>query len=434
MLAKTNNIHAQKASISIIVLSILLVAICFGMLIKVRITIFYIIFFCLLGLFNETTTWYGVINIPVVDLLAEAAQDQNPYISSERYYQTLPPETIPQERNPRVHQAVYNDIVDVKLVNGKEALVAIDQAHYALPGKPSSNWYWMQTKFITPLTAQALPVLPTACTRAGTVILKAPWTEPHSGLQFSVGTRFVRMSHYDTDNFFAVWFPSWAAPSEYTLFWDSPKFWLSFISREKAHPEEKVAQEKARQAMVSLMYEWIRAAQPRIIPYVWGGASLISVYPDYAPFLDEGPACYEDGCWSRFGQPTPLAGLDCSGLIFLAARVAGFPYPYRTTTMLARNLPVLKKNQSLEPGDLIWFPGHVMVVGNIQRNEVIESRGYSSGFGKLHILHLQQAFKGVFTYQQLVKKFYQKESLELLDAQGQIRKVIHRFKIFKITN
>jgi hypothetical protein len=72
------------------------------------------------------------------------------------------------------------------------------------------------------------------------------------------------------------------------------------------------------------------------IPYVWGGESR--------------------------------SGVDCSGLIQLAAKQAGINFPWRTTTAQWAALQHIPANQA-QPGDLVYFtgadppsPGHVGVV------------------------------------------------------------------------
>lgn len=72
------------------------------------------------------------------------------------------------------------------------------------------------------------------------------------------------------------------------------------------------------------------------VPYVWGGESR--------------------------------SGVDCSGLIQLAAKQAGINFPWRTTTQQWAALQHIPANQA-QPGDLVFFtgadppsPGHVGVV------------------------------------------------------------------------
>ncbi|HVX01343.1 MAG TPA: hypothetical protein VHA52_13050 [Candidatus Babeliaceae bacterium] len=375
--------------------------------------------------------WYGVINVPIADLLADAAHLENPEVHPERYYTTLAPEAIPQESNKRVHQALYNDIVNVKYTIGHESLVILENTYYvfsAFSKKPSINQFWTLSKNITPLSPYWIKILPIPYSK-NNIILTNPWTEPSTQITFSAGTRFARAAEYDTKDCFAIHIPDW----NYLLTSSYQTPTISFVPRQLARIDAVASTDQARRSFISLIYEWITTAQPSIVPYVWGGNSLMFTYPDYDLFINKGNNCLVDGCWSRYGQPTPLPGLDCSGLIYLAARIVGLPFFYRTTTTLSRNLSPLSFDDSLQEGDLVWFPGHVMIVGNIDRHEIIESRGYSSGFGKVHIITLNKIFKGVSNYKQLIERFYENRPLELLDAWGNVKKTVSQFKILKLT-
>ncbi len=73
------------------------------------------------------------------------------------------------------------------------------------------------------------------------------------------------------------------------------------------------------------------------------------------------------------------SGYDCSEFVMRMAKIAGVDFPWKTTTAIERSRRALDSQDLLEEGDLIWVQGHVMVVSNIERNEIIESRGYGSG-------------------------------------------------------
>ena len=75
--------------------------------------------------------------------------------------------------------------------------------------------------------------------------------------------------------------------------------------------------------------------------------------------------------------------------------------------------------------------GNVMIVGNIEKNELLESAGYPDGFGKLQCLTLNDRFEGIFTYQDLIKAYRENQKLIFLNAQGQ-RAQIQNFKILKL--
>lgn len=95
-------------------------------------------------------------------------------------------------------------------------------------------------------------------------------------------------------------------------------------------------------------------------PYVWGGN-----VKDGVPLLKK-----------YYPQGDPLAGVDCSGLLYQATD--GFT-PRNTSTLIGYGAPVAVAGlsaeavaQKLEPLDLLVWNGHVMVV--LDGDSIIESR------------------------------------------------------------
>lgn len=106
------------------------------------------------------------------------------------------------------------------------------------------------------------------------------------------------------------------------------------------------------------------------VPYVWGGESR--------------------------------SGVDCSGLIQLAARQAGINFPWRTTTQQWAALQHIPANQA-QPGDLVFFtgadppspghvgvvttPGHWTMIDAPQTGETVHSQGFSvPGIGDMRVV------------------------------------------------
>jgi NlpC/P60 family len=106
------------------------------------------------------------------------------------------------------------------------------------------------------------------------------------------------------------------------------------------------------------------------IPYVWGGESR--------------------------------SGVDCSGLIQLAAKQAGINFPWRTTTAQWAALQHIPANQA-QPGDLVYFtgadppspghvgvvttPGHWTMIDAPQTGETVHEQPFSvPGMGDMHVV------------------------------------------------
>lgn len=62
-----------------------------------------------------------------------------------------------------------------------------------------------------------------------------------------------------------------------------------------------------------------------------------------------------------WGGKTVAGGLDCSGLVWNVLRDAGLNVPYRTSSALKAWATPIPKSQ-VQPGDLLFVPGHVAIV------------------------------------------------------------------------
>lgn len=106
------------------------------------------------------------------------------------------------------------------------------------------------------------------------------------------------------------------------------------------------------------------------VPYVWGGESR--------------------------------SGVDCSGLVQLAAKQAGINFPWRTTTAQWAALPHIPANQA-QPGDLVFFtgadppspghvgvvttPGHWTMIDAPQTGQTVHQQAFSvPGVGDMHVV------------------------------------------------
>lgn len=100
--------------------------------------------------------------------------------------------------------------------------------------------------------------------------------------------------------------------------------------------------------------------------------------------------------------------------------------------MLATQNQALQANDQLEEGDLVWFPGHVMIVGDLKRNELIEARGYGGGFGKVQVISLDKYFANVKNYDELLSAYREKKPLIILKKDGTVQLIVEQFKLLKL--
>lgn len=167
-----------------------------------------------------------------------------------------------------------------------------------------------------------------------------------------------------------------------------------------------------------------------VIPYVWGGSSFTNLY-DENKFEQKKDESGSD--WQRDGKLEKIYnGYDCSEFVMRMAKVAGLNFPYKITSMIEKFKTGLEKTDKVQDGDLVWVPGHIMIVGSVENNELIESRGYGSGFGCVHRIKLKDIFNGIETYEQLKQVYDDKKPLELIDKFGKVQKKYDSFKILSL--
>lgn len=112
--------------------------------------------------------------------------------------------------------------------------------------------------------------------------------------------------------------------------------------------------------------------------------------------------------------------------------MAGIPFFYKNTVTIAEHLKEIDPNESLQPGDIIWVRGHVMVVANIKRNTIIEARGYDGGYGHVHEIALAKVFKGIKTFADLKKAWLEKQPLIRLNKAGKIQDSFKSVKLLSM--
>lgn len=258
------------------------------------------------------------------------------------------------------------------------------------------------------------------------ITLVLPWEEEISKQKYSAGTRFVHLSKFDTENKFCIIYynNNIKAPS------------ISFIPKNLTIDflisNSKIFKKDKRKLFIEILKIWINTAnsiENKVIPYVWGGASLVDLYDNnFKP--TEFPAQNLTN-YKEENFPENLTGFDCSGLVLRAAQVAGINYFYRYTGLLARLLTPIKYGQKILEGDLIWIPGHVMIISDIKNNLLIEATGYKWGYGKLHQISLKNRMKNINSYKDLLKRFFKKDKLILLAKDG-VETSFEEFKILRI--
>jgi len=70
----------------------------------------------------------------------------------------------------------------------------------------------------------------------------------------------------------------------------------------------------------------------------------------------------------------PYTGFDCSGFIWRILGMINCPKPWRNTKAMNQHYTKIASYDELEPGDLLWLPGHILIIEDVGENTIIEAR------------------------------------------------------------
>lgn len=410
---------------------------------KIRTLIFSI---SLLLLFHRTcTSQKAVICVPIADLLGQPITTIFPDLPAEQSYNSIgmcATQITSLISCPRLHQLLYNDIIDVIKETEDEVCIQIPHAYYLTSSSTvPQNHYWTLKKNIcnldhisrSSIDPSSLPnsidfadTNHTALYNPDTVTLTEPYYHSKLKIIFSAGTRFTKTTtpikkRASTIEVFIIDYPRM---KQQTLKLPLTK---CMIHNDHTTKEQRITD------FVCLLKKWAHCKKGHI-PYVWGGTSFSQ--PIHGKFK-EITKTSSRGDYSFYdyekNNRQPKNGFDCSGLILRAAQICGIPYFCKNTTTIAQCLPPLTSNDKLNTGDLILIKGHVMIVSDIAKNLLLEARAYGHGYGKLHEIPLNQVFDGIETYNDLWNAYHEKKVIKRKDKEGKIRDSFSNLQLFSMS-
>ncbi len=332
----------------------------------------------------------------------------------------------------RAYQALYNELATCVAEQEGYIEVAFDAVVYGFDKNSQKplNTFWVKKNKVLFLDSisddkieQAIP----AGEYAGkpTIVLIYPWNV------FSAGTRFFHKSEQDKRESYCVRYFDYKKENLVT----------AYIPKKYALKEMPLQGEYlVRLRFVTLINNLVdmvaeSSNNTQIIPYVWGGSSFIQSHQK-----DESNFYVQDGVWHRHrnkqknkkNDNQQYTGYDCSGFIMRMAKIAGVDFPWKTSWAIQEKKKALGRKDILKNGDIIWIPGHVMVVSNIANNELIEARGYGSGFGCIHKIKISEFFDGIDTYQDLLEAYHTKKKIKYKNKNGVVGDKECEFKLLKL--
>lgn len=380
----------------------------------------------------------GLIISPVADLVGSPIKHYFPQIPTHKAYKQIPLNrglSKPALECPRLHQALFNETIEIVEERETEALIKMPNAFY-LADDTLKNEYWIQKNaFIRYDTLKKkgvdLTKIPPMNSKnslaehsADIITLEMPWHDSEKQITYSAGTRFVMLPEQTNENDIAVYV------------FDPHSYDFTIMSIPRAIACTHSAQTKQEQIghCIAIIQQWANVSDG-FIPYVWGGCSFThtsnAVFNELSMVKKGTPHSYIN--LDDFPHETK-PGFDCSNMILRAAHIAGIPYYYKNSSAAAKHLKHLSTDDVVEAGDIIWIPGHVMMVSDVNNNLLVEARGYNHGYGKIQEIELSKVFKNIKTYDNLAHALHRKQKLYRLDSKGVVADSFTKFKILKMNS
>jgi len=331
-----------------------------------------------------------------------------------------------------LHQSLYNERVTLLQTKGDEVCITIPQLFY-LTGNKKQTLYWTHKNNVmnikdlkrkgVDITKIPLPISfkhPHA-QQKNIVTLTQPWFDRDTQLFFSAGTRFLVNNNNKMIN-----------SDQIAVFVIDPKK----LSTETIRIDKNVCllnsvkeANEQREDFIHLLQKWV--STDCFIPYVWGGSSFVSCSRSHT--IEEKESGTPTAYFSLADyEKSPMTGFDCAGMVSRAAQIVGIPYFYKNTSTLMQCLKPITSYESLHSGDLLWIPGHVMVVSDIKNSLLIEARSYHHGYGKVQEIPLKKVFKNIKTYADLFDALRAKKAITRIDIQGIAKEEITNYKFLSL--
>lgn len=370
--------------------------------------------------------------VPVADLVGQS-------LKHHKYYSTT---ALCAKEGiygcPRIHQLLLHQPVTILEESGDEVKIKIPHVFYDTDAEKNCTTYWSLKKnfiLLSQLEAKRVDLakLPSSLDFTSNeqkdtniITLCKPHYLPSLHITLSAGTRFVRTIEKE---------PAKDTIAMYILNPHTKKIQTIMVPKSSCITTKTLSRRKKIDLFLKLIKEWA-SLDNGFIAYVWGGCSFVTPCL-YDQFTVHNGFSYKGKQVSYYVRSelrsAPVSGLDCAGLIVLASHIAGIPFYYKNSATIAHYLKPLEEDK-VQNGDLLWFPGHVLVLADVKKNTIIEARAYSHGYGKVHELPLNQVFKDITTTDDLVKAYRAQEPLSRLMKDGSVAQTITNYKILKLNS
>lgn len=380
----------------------------------------------------------AVVIVPVADMTGDALSCVER--SLEVQYASIPVSWGNKlETCKRIHQLLFNEVVRVVERKDGQVKCQVPNAFWENAQGNRFNEFWTLEKNLCYLkdlkesgNLSAIPqpysenFVPQDLTKTilleGILTLTKPWFDKETGIWYSAGTRFVLIPAQTSVGSYLV-----------EIFYNSVKNKkILSIPQEYALVSYSKQYTISRDTLIKVLKQWAEN-DPKKIPYVWGGCSCIALCNPYNAKKETiTSGTQELTYWSRPEEDTPYTGYDCSSLILRSTQICGMPYFFKNTTTAAKHLRSLAPTETLQNGDIIWIPGHVLVVSDVPTGECIDSRGYDPGYGFVQAIKIEKVFQNITNFDQLVEAYRKQLPLNLLSRDGSLSKEVKEYKLLSL--
>lgn len=370
--------------------------------------------------------------VPVADLVGRSLSNLYPKENIAEVYSKIPVSDQDSWSCFRLHQCLFNEIVDVIEEKNNEIKVNISSVFYQTPQDNNRQFsYWaLKQNFILLQNINNLDLIPRPIDfkinnndhEKSTITLILPFFDSNTKKIFSAGTRFIFKEKKNNQYITFIYNP------------ETNNFIESLIPETICIESIERTKEERIKNFVQLVKLWSKL-ENKIIPYVLGGSSLkeFAVSEEFRIVKDKDSNGKDRAQWIRKDNlQTPFSGFDCSTLVARATQICQIPYFFKNTTTAMSNLKTLAQNEPIINGDLIWFRGHLIIITDVDNNLCVESRGYSMGYAKVQEIHINKIFKNIENIELLRHAFFNNISLQLLNKDGNVSSTINNFKILKL--
>jgi hypothetical protein len=374
----------------------------------------------------------GIVVVPVADLVGDPISRLFPNHSPDYSYSNLPWSCYQGHygANARLHQLLLHEQVTIVCSTKHEVCVEIPQVFYTTRTVTAPQIrYWTLKKNIMPLSATVEKLIPPAVDfhnpqsayTPNVAHLLEPWHVKELDLTFSAGTRFCIHSHTSKNNTIPL----------YALNPTTHSMKLIHIPRTLLHIQNSSHSQRITD-FITVCQRWARTPKGDIA-YTLGGCSYVQAHESKQFSRSKCPLTQRS--FYRYNRPNEhptKTGLDCSNLILRAAQIAGLPYFYKNTHTVEQNLRSLAVNEPIESGDIVWMPGHVLIISDAQKGLCVEAHSYDGGYGIVHELPLEKVFKGITSSSTLAHAAHSGKTFYRLHKNGKVQQVYTNVKILKL--